>query len=114
PAVYAFAGDEKEEQRLIGLLRGASPNAVLLKARPHNQGALRPGFRGAGERAAKGAGAGESRGAGAGNGGSRSVSASGASAGNGRHAAAKSKRPPLPTAARRTGSRPRRRRSLRD
>lgn len=92
PAVYAFAGSEKEEQRLIGLLKAASPNAVLLKARPQNQGAIRPGLRGA----------------------EKSVSA-GASDGNGRHARPKSKRPsPRPTAARRTGSRPRRRRSLRD
>jgi len=45
PAVYAFAADAREEQRLVGILSAASPGAVLLKARPQNQGALRPGAR---------------------------------------------------------------------
>ena len=89
PAVYAFAGDEKEERRLLGILSAASPGAILLKARPHNFGAQRPGVNG------------------------RSVAAREPRA-DGKRRRPASKPPLRPTAARRTDSRPRRRRSLRD
>lgn len=104
PAVYAFAGDAREEKRLLGLLAAASPGAILIKARPHNEGASRPGARtGADGRVAK------ENGRGAGNG--RRVSARGRRSGR---TSGKTRRIPPPTAARRTGSRPRRRRSLQD
>ncbi|HZN03831.1 MAG TPA: beta-ribofuranosylaminobenzene 5'-phosphate synthase family protein [Candidatus Polarisedimenticolia bacterium] len=86
PAVYAFAGDDKEEKRLLGILSAAAPGAILLKARPQNQGALRPGPRSVAARAENGRGAPPRAGSGA----------------------------RRPTAARRTGSQPRRRRSLPD
>lgn len=40
PAVYAFAADEKEEERLAGLVRATDPRAVLLTTRPRNHGAI--------------------------------------------------------------------------
>ena len=83
PAVYAFAGDETEEKRLVGLLSAAAPDAILLKARPQNQGAIRPGRKRLVARAESGRGA-APRGAGRGR---------------------------RPTGATRTGSRPRGRRS---
>ncbi|HET8945652.1 MAG TPA: beta-ribofuranosylaminobenzene 5'-phosphate synthase family protein [Candidatus Polarisedimenticolia bacterium] len=89
PAVYAFAADAREEKRLLGLLAAASPGAILIKARPHNAGALHPGVRaGADGRIRKGNGRGRTSG--------------------------KTRPIPPPTAATRTGSRSRRRRSLQD
>ena len=82
PAVYAFAADEKEEKRLEGILSAAAPGAILLKARPQNQGALRPGAKSVAPRAA-----------------------------NGRRAALRGPRVRRPTAATRKDSQPRRRRS---
>jgi beta-RFAP synthase len=39
PAVYAFAADEREERRLIDLLKRADPGATVLSARGWNRGA---------------------------------------------------------------------------
>ena len=85
PAVYAFAGSEKEEKRLERLLTAAFPGLVLLKARPQNQGTLHPSPGSVAPRP-------EPR----------------------RAVATRGERARRPGAARRTGSRPRRRRSLRD
>jgi len=40
PAVYAFAGDEKEEERLVDLVRAADPRAAILRTRARNRGAV--------------------------------------------------------------------------
>jgi len=39
PAVYAFAGDEREEERVAALARAADPKAIILRTRGWNGGA---------------------------------------------------------------------------
>jgi beta-RFAP synthase len=39
PAVYAFAADEREEERVVALARAADPRAVVLRTRGWNGGA---------------------------------------------------------------------------
>jgi beta-RFAP synthase len=39
PAVYAFAADEREEERIVGLVRAADPRAAVLRTRACNRGA---------------------------------------------------------------------------
>ena len=43
PAVYALAADEREEERLVGLMRDVDPRAAILRTRPRNHGALLDG-----------------------------------------------------------------------